>query len=92
MEKPEYFECRCSTPEHTLRVWFDDDKDDPCVYVSVFLANDSWHRRLWTAIKYALGYKCRYGHFDEFILRPEDCDRLSAVLDRLKKAGSDERP
>lgn len=84
METPEYFECRCSTPEHTLRFWFDDDKEDPSVYVSVFLANAPWHKRIWAALKYVMGYKCRYGHFDEFILRPGDCDRLMGILERLK--------
>lgn len=85
METPEYFECRCSSPEHTLRLWFDDDKDFPCVYVSVFLSNEGWVKRLRNAFRYVLGYKCAYGHFDEFILREEDCDRLIAILKRLKK-------
>ena len=86
MDKPEYFECRCSTPEHTLRFWFDDDEEFPCVYASVFLDNDPWHKRVWRGIKYILGYKCRYGHFNEFLLRPEDADRLIAILEALKNA------
>jgi len=88
MENPEYFECRCSTPEHLLRFWFDDDEEYPCVYISVFLDSQPWHRRVWAGIKYIMGYKCRYGHFDEFLLRPEDSDRLMSILERLKKAGS----
>lgn len=86
MEKPEYFECQCSSLEHTLRFWFDDDESFPCVYASVFLDEAPWHRRLWMGLKYIFGYKSRYGHFGEFMLRPEDADRLIAVLEKLKKA------
>lgn len=88
MDKPEYFECRCSTPEHTLRFWFDDDEEYPCVYASVFLDGPPWHRRLWLGLKYILGYKSRYGHFAEFMLRPEDADRLIGVCEALKRAKS----
>lgn len=86
MERPEYFECRCATPEHIWRLWFDDDPSDPCVFASVFLANGPWYSRLLTGVKYIFGYKCRFGHFEEFILNPEDCDRLIGVLERLKGA------
>lgn len=86
MEDSEYFECRCHSPEHALRFWFDDDKDDPCIYASVFLGSCPWYERIWKSAKYVFGYKCRYGHFDEFLLRPEDCDRMIGLLERLKKA------
>lgn len=86
MEKPEYFECQCNSPEHLLRLWFDDDPGWPCVYASVFLDNGPWYKRLWAATKYVFGYKCRYGHFDEFVLHPDDADRLISILDRLKRA------
>jgi hypothetical protein len=86
MDDPEYFECSCHSPEHTLRFWFDDDEDYPFVYASVFLGSVPWRRRVWLGIRYIFGYKCRYGHFDEFLLRPEDADRLIAVAEALKKA------
>lgn len=84
MDAPEYFDCRCHSPEHTLRMWLDDDPGDPCVYISVFLAEDPWYRRVWTGIKYIFGYKCRYGHFDEFLLRDDDLDRFISLLERAK--------
>lgn len=86
MDDPEYFECQCSTPEHTLRFWFDGDEEYPCVYASVFLDEPPLHRRLWLALKYVLGYKSRYGHFAEFMLRPEDADRMIGMLGALKRA------
>jgi hypothetical protein len=84
MNGPEYFECKCGSAEHMLRFWFDDDPEFPCVYASVFLDEQPWHRRLWLGLQYILGRKCRYGHFAEFILRPEDRDRLVKVIKRLK--------
>jgi hypothetical protein len=85
MEDSKYLECRCSSPEHTLRFFFDDDPEFPCVYAAVFLANDPWHRRVLTGLKYILGYKCKYGHFDEFMLKPEDCDSLIEIASLMKK-------
>lgn len=89
MTEPVYFECRCHSPEHLLRLWLDEDPEFPCVYLSVFLDNRPWYGRLWNGIKYILGYKCRYGHFDEFILRPQDCERLIGILERLKREGEE---
>jgi hypothetical protein len=86
MEDPKYFECQCHSAEHVLRTWFDDDEDYPCIYMSVFLGAEPWHRRLWLGLKYILGYKCRYGHFDEFLLRPEDADRMIEMLEALKRS------
>ena len=74
--KNEYFECSCFSPEHTLLFKFDEDE----IYVYVFLDSDGFLRRIWKAIKYVFGYKCKYGHFDEFILSKKDADKLSTSL------------
>jgi hypothetical protein len=77
----EYFHCKCHSPDHTLRfdlVSFDDDK--PEVYVSTHLTTFPLRRRIWAAIKYVFGYRCRYGHFDEFLLQDEDRTRLIQLL------------
>lgn len=86
MERPEYFECLCSSQEHLWRLWFDDDPSEPVVYASFFLAELPWYGRLAAAFKYIFGYKCRYGHFEEFILNPDDCERMIGILRRLKEA------
>ena len=79
--------CDCSSAEHQLIVSWDNDDNE--VYVRVHLAN--WYgfwRRLWHAVKYVFGYKCRYGAFDEIILRKEDSENLQKVVDHLKLAKS----
>jgi hypothetical protein len=75
----------CHSPEHTMQFWMDDD-DPPTLYAHVFLSLDPWWQRIWNSVKYILGYKCRYGHFDEFLLNPEDCDKFIELLTRYKKA------
>lgn len=83
----EYFECACHSPEHTLNFFLDEDPEFPAIYGSVFLSEVPFHRRVWAAVKYIFGYKCRYGHFDEFILKHEDCDRFISLFRKFKKAG-----
>ncbi len=79
----EYFECQCFSDEHTLK--FTLDEEQPEVYTSVFLYSDSWLQRLWTAVKYVFGYKCKYGHFDCFLMREEDADRMISLLHKYKE-------
>lgn len=80
----EYFECSCHSPEHTLSLAFDDDEDLPAIYGHVFLGENPWYKRVWMAVKYVFGYKCKYGHFDEFVFNPEDCDRMIGLFKKLK--------
>ena len=75
--------CDCSSTEHQLLVRWDNDEKE--VYVETHLANN---KGFWTRVKYAVkyifGYKCRYGAFDEVILRKEDADNLQKVVEHLK--------
>lgn len=36
------------------------------------------------AIKYIFGYKCMFGHFDEFIFKKSDADKLQNVVNYLR--------
>lgn len=87
----EYFECSCHSPEHTLKFFLDDDPRYPALYAYVFLSEKKLIGRICDAVKHVFGYKCRYGHFDEFILRKEDCDRMVGLVNRFKKVQSSER-
>ncbi len=82
--KSEFFECTCMSDEHTLRFTLDDTE----LYTSVFLHQyRSFFKRVWIAIKYTFGYKCKDGHWDCTILKPEDCDRLIIMLQEYKRYG-----
>lgn len=80
----EYFECTCNSDEHRLVFEIDEgDKDfQPEVWAGAFL--HSYHgffKRIRVAIKYVFGYKCKYGHFDCFTMKPEDAPRFKALVD-----------
>lgn len=86
----EYFECRCFSDEHTLRFALDEDHGD--IFAGVFLHNwEPFYKRVWIAIKYIFGYKCRYGHWDTFMMKSEDYNRLRALLDASEKALTSKR-
>jgi hypothetical protein len=82
-DKLEYFECECRSPEHRLVFEIDLEPDDDCQLVaSVFIHHwNPWWKRVWVALKYILGYKCKYGHFDTFLLRSEDIGRLKHLCE-----------
>lgn len=90
MEEPnksvnELFICQCYNTEHQLIFSYFPDDEDKEVYVSVHLTPEYkiW-KRIWMAIKYIFGYKSCYGHFDEFIFKKSDAERLQKVVDYLK--------
>ena len=82
-----YFDCECSSPEHTLRFVFDtvslwDEAEKPQIYTEIYL--DQYRnvfKRIWIAIKYIFGYKCRYGHWDCWCLNEKDAYRLKELCE-----------
>jgi hypothetical protein len=78
-----FFECRCGTDEHTVRFVFDDD-DPPEVYLSIYLNQyRNIFKRIWVAVKYIFGYKCKYGHWDNWILDQNDANRMKGMLNQF---------
>jgi hypothetical protein len=60
--------------------------DDNEVYVSIHLIPEyNIFKRIWNAIKYIFGYKCKYGHFDEFIFDKTDVKKLKKIIEYLEK-------
>lgn len=84
----EYFECQCFSTEHVLRFIFavDEKAGDPEVYTEVFLNPwEPWYKRVWKAVKYIFGYKCRYGHWDCTNLKPKDVVRLRKLCQEFEQ-------
>jgi len=83
LDGTEYFECSCGANEHTIRFTLDLDLngyDEPMLYTSVFLDDKPFFSRIWIAIKYIFGYKCRYGHFGNWSMRENDVVKLEELL------------
>lgn len=72
----------CNSTEHQFV--FLKDSDKKCIYVHTFLNNGSFWSRLKAGLKYIFGYKCRYGHFDEFILSEKHSEKLIEMGNFLK--------
>lgn len=80
----ELFICQCYNVEYQLIFsYFPDDEDKD---VSVYLTPEYniW-KRIWMVIKYIFGYKSMYGHFDEFIFKKSDADKLQKVVNFLRE-------
>jgi hypothetical protein len=56
---------------------YSDGESGPEFYTTIFLSNKTFFKRIWIAIKYIFGYKCKYGHFDEFVWREDDMAQLA---------------
>lgn len=84
----EFFECACFSDEHTLKFSYDPDENE--LFTSVYLNQyrNVW-KRIWVAVKYVFGYPSKYGHWDCFVMQPEDAERLKALLERFVEG---ERP
>ena len=84
-----YYECQCHSDEHRIIWWMDDGRDidwEPMLGFSVFLPDyPKFWSRIWNAIKYIFGYKSKYGHFDSFLMKPEDIDNMVSMLLNFKE-------
>ena len=77
-----YFDCVCGSSEHTLRFILNEDEKE--MYTSIFLNQyRNIFKRIWVALKYILGYKCRYGHWDNWILDINDVHKLKQMSETL---------
>jgi len=84
--KPEIMVCQCSSMEHHVAYWI--DGEDGQVYMNVYLSPLPFLQRVWAALKYIFGYRCKYGHWEEFVLgeeHVEDLLKIAKSLDPTKK-------
>ena len=79
--------CECHSPDHVLQFSHAEgmDEDQICwTQVQLHQYRSIW-QRLVVAVKYVFGYKCRYGHFDEFIWNHEHAEKLEELAKLLRK-------
>jgi hypothetical protein len=66
--------CDCFSAEHMIILT--DDGDCKYFQFQIVQYRNVW-KRIWVAIKYALGYKSRYGHWDTTIVSPEQYKEIA---------------
>lgn len=81
----ELFICQCNSERHQLIFTYFPDDEVKTVYLAVHLIPERRIlKRIWLAIKYIFGKTCKYGHFEDFIFKKEDADKLQKIVDVLK--------
>lgn len=76
--------CECASVEH--QIVFRYLNDDNELYAEIFLHNhDNFFKRLWTAIRYVFGYKCKYGEWDSIIISENNKHQFQKALDKIKE-------
>jgi len=78
--------CECHSTDHQLVFLYDDDPAWDRIYVHVHLSpKRGFWKRLWYGLKYAFGYRSRYGDFDEFVINPDDAWNIQKIATQLKR-------
>ena len=69
-------ECQCHSTEHIMLL----SKIDGDFYLTIHLSKHGFFQRVWHAIKYVFGYRCKYGDFEEIIISDEAKKILASSL------------
>ena len=77
--------CACNSTDHQMVFHYDEADEYPEVYMHIHLNTKPFFERLKYGIKYILGYKCRYGAFDEFIVDNRDIKKFKDIVKYLNK-------
>lgn len=80
--------CDCNSSEHQMLIFYDKEDETKEVYLHVHLIRRGFIERVKYAFKYIFGYKSRFGAWDEFILNPDDADKLQSVVNFLRSNGT----
>ena len=86
--KNEFFECACSAMDHTLRFNFETSTNfGPEITIEAMLTvHPSFWKRVWIAVKYVFKRRpCKYGFYDDFILRGDNVPRLMGLLSEYER-------
>jgi hypothetical protein len=86
MEKENLILCECGSPEHQIIIIKDDEfRDIRMVYLQIHLKTyKNFIKRIWIAIKYICGYKCKYGNWDVIILTTNNYQPLKDAIEFLE--------
>jgi len=78
--------CSCGSPEHQfiLTYWPGYGGDEDELYMEPHLITwENIFRRLWTAIRYVFGYRCKYGHWDCVLISKDKAQEMRGFLDEF---------
>lgn len=76
--------CECNSYEHQIHIWHEPESDEMYFEIHLTTRHDIFWR-MWYAVKYVLGFKSRYGAWDEFLMKPEDRKKLLEFLKQTER-------
>jgi hypothetical protein len=76
--------CECHSPEHQFIII--KDAEDQDVWLEIHLSKKSgFFNRLWIGLKYAFGYRSKYGDFGSILISLEDQAKIVQLLQNTKQ-------
>lgn len=79
MQEKLHITCECNSSEHQL-IFIKDHEDDEVWVETHLVTYRGFFKRLWVGIRYAFGYKSKYGNFDCVLIKPEDRQKISEFI------------
>ena len=80
-QESKFIVCECFSLEHLVCLSYFEGDDE--AYIHIHLAQETFWTRVWHALKYIFGYRCRYGDFDEFLIGPKNVTQFKQFFDRV---------
>ena len=68
--KRDNFICECHSEEHQVSFYYDEEDKELLIAPHLY-THKNFFKRLWVGIRFAFGYKSRFGEWDCIILDPE---------------------
>lgn len=72
--------CSCYSPEHQMIFTFWDDDWEPEIEFTVHLCKKNLWGRIRRGVEYIFGHQCRYGDWDEVLLRSEQVEEIRDIM------------
>lgn len=60
--------CSCHSAEHAAELTYFDDDDWELCFSFHLCQYDGVLKRVWAAVKYVLGHRCKYGNWDTILV------------------------
>lgn len=83
----ELFICSCHSLEHQIMFWYDKDESGILYALPHLTTYRNFIERLWYGLKYAFGYKSKFGAWDSTIFDSENLSKLKLFLENIKEDG-----
>jgi hypothetical protein len=84
MEKENLLICECGSSEHQIIIIKDEEFKERMIYLQIHLKTyKNFIKRIWIAIKYIFGYKCKCGNWSDIIITANNYQPLKDAIEFL---------